>query len=71
VEDHALPTTGASQIATVVDGKSQVLYAFRLAMQYSTCLYVGTLVFVAVTICSICYRTLQVFVHVTADYVSQ
>jgi|TARA_R110000782_G_scaffold208206_1_gene296655 hypothetical protein len=38
MEYHALPTTGTSQVATVIDGKSQVPYAIRLAMQYGTCL---------------------------------
>jgi len=67
VEYHAFPTTGTTQIATVVNGKSQVLYAIRLAMQYRIGLDVRTLVFVAVTIRAVCYRTLQILVHVTAD----
>jgi hypothetical protein len=35
VEHHVLPATGTPQIATVIDGEPQVLYAIRLAMQYS------------------------------------
>jgi len=67
MEYHAFPTTGTSQITTVVNGKSQVLYAIRLAMQYRIGLDVRTLVFVAVTIRAIRYRTLQIFVLVTVD----
>ena len=36
VEYQSLPTTGTTQVATVIYGQSQMLYAFRLAMQYST-----------------------------------
>ena len=35
VEDHALSTTGAPQVATVIDGESEMLYVSRVAMQHS------------------------------------
>jgi hypothetical protein len=65
VEYYSFPATGTTQIATVVYGQSQVLYAIRLAMQYRT-LEIGTLVFVAVTVRAIRDRSLQVLVHVVA-----
>ena len=59
MEYQIFSTTGASQITTVVNSKSKMLYAIRLAMQYSTRFDVGTLVFVAVPICAIRNTGLQ------------
>jgi hypothetical protein len=67
VEDHVLPTTGAPQIATVVYGQSNVLYAIRPAMQHSTRPDVRALVLIAVTICAVRDGTLQVLVHVATN----
>jgi len=50
VEYQSLATTGTPQITTVIYREPQVLYAIRLAMQYSVGLYVGTLIGVAVPV---------------------
>tara|TARA_B100000900_G_scaffold99480_1_gene82231 strand:+ start:5636 stop:5803 length:168 start_codon:yes stop_codon:yes gene_type:complete len=50
VEYHGLPATRTSQIATVIYRQSEMLYAFRLAMQHSIRLDVGALLGVAVPV---------------------
>tara|TARA_B100001093_G_scaffold501448_1_gene553099 strand:+ start:933 stop:1145 length:213 start_codon:yes stop_codon:yes gene_type:complete len=60
VEHQSFPATGTPQVATVIDGESKVLYAIRLAMQYSVGLDVRTLVFVAVPVGAVLYAGLYV-----------
>jgi len=69
VEYQILSATGTTKIATVIDGQPQVSYHVILALWYETVVReVGTLLCVAVTVGAIGHRTLQVLVHVGAQY---
>jgi len=76
VKYHTFPTTGTSQIATVIDGQSQVSYP-RLRDRLSPWRWIllvqqpRTLAVVAVPVGAVRYRPTQVFRHLGLKDVAQ
>jgi hypothetical protein len=67
VEYQSLPTTGTSEITTVVYGQPEVFDVIGLVVHHVSPTYVRTLVFIAVTVCAIGDAVLHPSMHVTTD----
>jgi hypothetical protein len=58
MEYHSLPTTGTSKVAGIIDGQPYIPDMVHITVHQSTALYVGTLIFIAVSIGTVLYGVL-------------